>query len=125
MPQTQKRQTKSKKKAQVKYTIDCSHPVEDGIMEVGDFDQFLRQRIKVGGKTGNLGNEVQLAKDKNTVTVTADIPFSKRYLKYLSKKFLKKHNLRDWLRVVSSGTGSYELRYFQINNQEEEDKDDS
>ncbi len=25
-----------------------------------------------------------------------------RYLKYLTKKFLKKHNVRDWLRVIAS-----------------------
>jgi large subunit ribosomal protein L22e len=49
-----------------------------------------------------------------------------RYLKYLTKKYLKKHNLRDWLRVVSSGADKYELRYFQISNDadaEEEDKE--
>lgn len=26
----------------------------------------------------------------------------RRYLKYLTKKFLKKHNVRDWLRVIAS-----------------------
>ena len=25
-----------------------------------------------------------------------------RYLKYLTKKYLKKHNVRDWLRVIAS-----------------------
>lgn len=44
-----------------------------------------------------------------------DIPFSKRYLKYLSKRYLKKNNLRDWLRVVASSKDTYELRYFNIN----------
>jgi len=39
-----------------------------------------------------------------------------RYLKYLTKKYLKKNNLRNWLRVVHSGPDSYELRYFQVNN---------
>ena len=47
-----------------------------------------------------------------------------RYLKYLTKKYLKKNNLRDWLRVVSSTQTTYELRYFQINNEEEEDEGD-
>ena len=27
---------------------------------------------------------------------------SKRYLKYLTKKYPKKHNERDWLRVIAS-----------------------
>ncbi len=46
-----------------------------------------------------------------------------RYLKYLTKKYLKKNNLRDWLRVVASTKDSYELRYFQITNEEEEEED--
>ena len=48
-----------------------------------------------------------------------------RYLKYLTKKYLKKNNLRDWLRVVASSHTDYELRYFQINNDEEEDEEDN
>ena len=44
-----------------------------------------------------------------------------RYLKYLTKKYLKKNNLRDWLRVVAANQTSYELRYFQINNEDEEE----
>ncbi|KAI7794091.1 60S ribosomal protein L22, partial [Triplophysa rosa] len=43
------------------------------------------------------------------------------YLKYLTKKYLK-NNLRDWLRVVANTKESYELRYFQI-NQDEENED--
>ena len=45
-----------------------------------------------------------------------------RYLKYLTKKYLKKNNLRDWLRVVSSAQTTYELRYFQINNEDEDEE---
>lgn len=32
------------------------------------------------------------------IILTSSIPFSKRYLKYLTKKFLKKNTLRDWIR---------------------------
>lgn len=45
-----------------------------------------------------------------------------RYLKYLTKKYLKKNKLRDWLRVVASNQATYELRYFQINNEEEDEE---
>jgi len=47
-----------------------------------------------------------------------------RYMKYLTKKYLKKNNLRDWLRVVANTKESYELRYFQINQDEEEEEDE-
>jgi hypothetical protein len=74
----------------------------------------LAERIKVGGKTGNLGTNVTIERNKSKVTVNADIDFSKRYLKYLTKKYLKKNSLRDWLRVVANGKDAYELRYFQV-----------
>ena len=47
----------------------------------------------------------------------------RRYLKYLTKKFLKKHNVRDWLRVIASNKDRsvYELRYFNIADQEDEE----
>lgn len=88
-------------------------------------EKYLHERIKVNGKTNNLGNAVSIERNKTKITVTSDIPFSKRYLKYLTKKYLKKNNLRDWLRVVSTSKEMYELRYFQINNEEEEDEDDN
>ena len=44
-----------------------------------------------------------------------------RYLKYLTKKFLKKKNLRDYIRVVATSKSNYELRYFQINAADEDE----
>ena len=44
-----------------------------------------------------------------------------RYLKYLTKKFLKKNNLRDYIRVVANTKTSYELCYFQINTGEDDE----
>merc|ERR1711925_8081 len=114
----------SKKKSTLTFNIDCTHPVEDGIMKVDDLKEFLEARIKVEGKLNNL-DQINLEALKNRVTVVADRPLSKRYLKYLTKKYLKKNNLRDWLRVVASTHTDYELRYFQINNEDEEDDDDN
>ncbi|XP_026863828.1 60S ribosomal protein L22-like 1 isoform X2 [Electrophorus electricus] len=87
-------------------------------------ETFLREKVKVNGKTGNLGNIIQIARQKNKITVTSEKQFSKRYLKYLTKKYLKKNNLRDWLRVVASDKESYELRYFQISQDEESETDE-
>ncbi|XP_077998377.1 large ribosomal subunit protein eL22-like [Glandiceps talaboti] len=129
MPTAQKKGGKQgpkgkKKKQTFKCVIDCAHPVEDGIMDATNFEQFLMERIKVNGKTGNLGSHVTVERNKSKLIVQADIAFSKRYLKYLTKKYLKKNNLRDWLRVVASNKETYDLRYFQINQDEDEDDDD-
>ncbi|KAI4886568.1 hypothetical protein NFI96_016016, partial [Prochilodus magdalenae] len=115
---------KNKKGASWKFTLDCTHPVEDGILDSANFETFLREKVKVNGKTGNLSGVVQIARQKNKISVTSEKQFSKRYLKYLTKKYLKKNNLRDWLRVVASDKESYELRYFQISQDEESETDE-
>jgi len=84
----------------------------------------LNDRIKVGGKTGNLGSAVSVSRDKSKVVVNAEIAFSKRYLKYLSKKYLKKQQLRDWLHVVANTKNSYELRYYNIHDTEQDEEED-
>lgn len=42
---------KGKKKAAT-FVIDCSKPVEDKIMKIGEFEKFLVDKIKVDNKTG-------------------------------------------------------------------------
>ena len=65
-------------------------------------------------------------KDGNAkLNITARAPFSKRYLKYLTKKFLKKNQIRDWLRVVATSKNTYELRYFDIREEENNDDDEA
>ncbi|CAL1138855.1 unnamed protein product [Cladocopium goreaui] len=108
------------KPATMKYTIDCQQPVDDNILEVKDFEKFLTNRIKVDGKTGNLGDKVNISREKAKIHVTVEAPFSKRYLKYLGKKYLKSQNLRDFLRIVAPNKSSYEMRYFNINDADKE-----
>ncbi|XP_047146543.1 large ribosomal subunit protein eL22 [Hydra vulgaris] len=114
----------SKKKSTLTFNIDCTHPVEDGIMKVDDLKNFLLSKIKVNNKLNNL-DQITLEAAKNKISLVSEKPFSKRYLKYLTKKYLKKNNLRDWLRVVASSHTDYELRYFQINNDDDEENDDN
>ncbi|KAF5937347.1 hypothetical protein HYC85_024853 [Camellia sinensis] len=127
---------KGKKKGAT-FVIDCAKPVEDKIMEIASLEKFLQERIKVGGKAGALGDSVTVTREKSKITVTSTDNFSKRiynlnlcprifgYLKYLIKKYLKKNNVRDWLRVIASNKDRnvYELRYFNIAENEGEDEE--
>nr|XP_058165285.1 ribosomal protein eL22-like [Dasypus novemcinctus] len=88
-----------------KFNLDPAHPAEDGI-----FEQFLWEKVKVNGKTRNLRNAVLIEYFKNKITVVSEKQFSKRYLKYLTKKYLK-NSLHDWLHVVASDEETYELYY--------------
>ena len=62
--------------------------------------------------------------DRMSYPGAADTQFSKRYLKYLAKKYLKKQQLRDWLHVIASSKNSYELRYYNIHDQDAEEDED-
>jgi len=98
-----------------KFIIDYSKPAADGVFDGADFEKFLHDRIKVEGKAGQLGDNIKITRDGNIkITVTSSIPLSKRYLKYLTKKFLKKNSLRDWIRVVASSKDVYQLRFYNI-----------
>ena len=74
-------------------------PSEDNIIETKDFEQFLLRRIKVDGKPGNLGEKITINREKAKIHVTAESPFSKRYLKYLGKKYLK---AQQFLGIISA-----------------------
>ncbi|GAB5368130.1 hypothetical protein AAMO2058_001291700 [Amorphochlora amoebiformis] len=90
------------------------------------FTKYLHDRIKVKGKTGNLGDDVKIDNtSESSVEVVAKAPFSKRYLKYLTKRFLKGQSLRDYIRVIASNTqkNAYELKYFNVHNEEEEENE--
>lgn len=80
------------------------------------------QKYKIDGKTGNLQDKARFFKQKNKIRLHTTVKISKRYLKYLAKKYLKKQELRDWLRVVSKGDRGYQLRYYNITQEEEEEK---
>lgn len=43
---------------------------------------------------------------------------------YRTKKFLKKNQLRDWLRVISTSRGVYELKFFNVVSEGDEEDDD-
>ncbi|KAL0077704.1 ribosomal protein L22e [Phycomyces blakesleeanus] len=107
-----------------KFVIDCSGPANDKIFDAAAFEKYLHDRIKVDGRTNNLTDSVTISRGAdNKITVIASIAFSKRYLKYLTKKFLKKNQIRDWLRVIATDKQTFELKYFNIANEEEADEE--
>ena len=112
------------KKSVTKFVIDCTQPVDDKVLDVAQFEKYLHDRIKIDGKTGNLAaKNVVITRDRTKLTVTspADLKFSKRQLKYLSKRYLKKQQLRDYLRVVAASKNSYEMKYFSISGGDDAD----
>lgn len=84
----------------------------------------MNTRIKINGKTGVLGNDIVVSQDgTNQVKVTVRVEFSKRYLKYLTKKFLKAQKLRDYIHVIAKEKNSYFLKYYNFHQEEEEEEE--
>jgi len=111
------------KKGTVKFVIDCTAPVDDKVLDVAAFEKYLQDRLKVDGKTGAVASAgVTITRDRTKLTIAcpSDVQFPKRQLKYLSKRYLKKQQLRDYLRVIAASKNSYELRYFKISGGEDE-----
>jgi large subunit ribosomal protein L22e len=66
------------------FIINCSQPVNDKIFDIQAFEKFLHDRIKVEGRTGNLGDNIQISQQTDgKIEVIAHQEFSGRYLKYL------------------------------------------
>merc|ERR1719356_431400 len=96
------------KKVTVNFVVDCAQPVDDNIMDPKGLETFFNERIKVNNKIGNLGEKVKVSREKSKISVAAELPFSKKYL--------KKQQLRDFLHVIAPSRKTYELRYFNIND---------
>lgn len=120
--QTQ-RVTKKKDKHYRKFHVDLNQAVSNNLLSVEAAVKYLRQNIKVGGLKNKLGDSVQVEstdkkdKQKNSIVVSVDntMKFSKRYVKYLIKKFLKRENISLYLRVISSGSNGYLVKLFSRN----------
>jgi len=118
---------KKEKARPQRYTIDCTHPVDDHILDPASFEKFLHDKFKLStgplAKPGVLQDQVTIGRDKAKIHVALHKGYklSKFYLKYLTKKYLKSQQLRDWLRVISTNASTYELRYYNIQENEESD----
>jgi large subunit ribosomal protein L22e len=119
------KQIKKKEKGYKKFTVDFNAAVSNNLLSLESAIKYLGQNIKVNGLKGKLGDSVKVAstdkrdRQKNTVVVQADnqMKFSKRYIKYLVKKFLKRESISLYLRVIANGSNSYLVKLFSRNSE--------
>jgi large subunit ribosomal protein L22e len=114
---------KKKEKSYRKYHVDLNQAVTNNLLSLEAAVKYLNGSIKVNGLKGKLGDSVKVTqtdkkdKQKNTIVVHVDnsMKFSKRYVKYLIKKFLKRESISLYLRVISNGASGYLVKLFQRN----------
>lgn len=77
-----------------KFVLDCTLAHKDNILDPQDLQKFLSEKIKVDGKTGNFKKTTKTGEvetlvavelDGSKISVEANLPFKKRYIKVLLK----------------------------------------
>eukprot|EP01071_Lankesteria_metandrocarpae_P013788 Lankesteria_metandrocarpae@DN7616_c0_g1_i1.p1 len=101
-----------------KFTLNCAVPVDDKILDAKSLADFCKGKIQTTGKHSDLPQRVTIKHDAKCVHFEVQLPFAKRYIKYLTKKYLVKQKLRDFLRVVAHDKNTYDVRYFSIPSDE-------
>lgn len=119
------KQIKKKEKSYKKYYVNFDAAVSNSLLALESAVKYLNNNIKVNGLKGKLSDSVKVGatdkgdKQKNTILIQADnkMKFSKRYIKYLVKKFLKKENISLYLRVIAQGSSTYIVKLFNRNSE--------
>merc|ERR1712060_21858 len=109
-------QSKKPKSGAVRtFTIDCGTMGEDRIVTTEELVEFFKDQIKVDNKKRNLKDKIRVFSEESAVKVAVEgTKFSKKYLKYLTKKWISKAQVRDYVRIVSSGKDDFTLKYFEM-----------
>lgn len=108
----------------LKFTLDLGVAYEDDLIVPKEFLDFLKTSMKLNGKKGNLGEDVTLLLSGSKINLTSKVRVSKRYLKYLTKKYLKKSDILEYLKVIATDKQTYRIKYIKFDQDEAEEKED-
>ena len=117
--QTTQKETKVKTRTYRKFYVDFTQVISNNLITLEAAIKYLNDNIKL--------NNLKVHKDKGTfikigagekrdkknficVEVENSVKVSKRYVKYLIKRFLKKENILTFLRVISSSSTTYAVK---------------
>ena len=113
----------AKQKTYKKYTVDFNSPVDNNLLTLESALKYMQSNMKINGLKGKLGNIIKINmtdkkdKTKNTLVFSVDnsIQFSKRYIRYLVKKFLKREGITRFLTVSSTSPNAYTVKVIKKN----------
>ena len=123
MVQHKQRNTELKKP--VNYVIDLGVAYEDDLLVAKELADFLKTSLKINGKKGNLQDQITIAVNKDKLNISTKVQFAKRYLKYLIKKYLKKNDILEYLKVIATDKQAYRIKYIKLGEAEEQEEETS
>ena len=106
-----------------KYSVDFSNPLENKLLTLESVLKFLQNNMKLNGLKGKLGKTILIntdekrEKSKTSIVISVDssIKFSKRYIRYLVKKFLKKEGVAKYLTLTATSPNAYMVKVIKKN----------
>ncbi|KAH0573545.1 Ribosomal L22 [Spironucleus salmonicida] len=106
------------------YFIDFTEAVETAQIDVNHFVDFLKTQMRVNRHKAVLAKCCTIVVEGNKVTITPkeDFDFTKRYAKYLARKYINTTNegtYRNIFRILENGKLGYKLVNCAIEEDEE------
>ena len=106
-----------------KYTVDFNSPVDNKLLTLEAALKYLQSNMKINGLKGKLADRIKINmtdkkdKNKNTLVISVDttLQFSKRYIRYLVKKFLKREGIARFLTVSATAPNAYTVKLIKKN----------
>ena len=112
----------SKQLSYKKFTVDFTSPLENKLLTLESVLHYLQTNMKLNGLKGKLGKTIiinmdDLKKNKNVIVISvySSIKFSKRYIRYLVKKYLKKEGIAKYLTLSATSPGAYAVKVIKKN----------
>lgn len=102
----------------VTITVDCTAPLADNFFEMSQFVEYMQKNMKVSGLRNNMKDKITIEAQDKKLVVKANIKYTKRAIRYYTRKFLKKVDLRDRFRLLSSSKNEYEFRAYRNDKEE-------
>ena len=132
-----KQETKEQPKTIYKaFSVDLNAPCSNNLLTVESAQKFLQSNFKVNGlkigegrvtkgKSDKDSKPIKVSateksdKRKNTIIIQVDnkIKFSKRYIKYLVKKYLRKEGISRYLTVSATSPSGYTVKVIKKNEE--------
>ncbi len=121
----------SKEQPKVSYkvfNVDFNSPCSNNLLTLEGAQKYLKSNFKINGLKGKLedknakikvGMFDKKDKRKNTLVISVDnkLQFSKRYIKYLVKKYLRREGIARFLTVSSTAPNAYTVKVIKKNEE--------
>ena len=110
------------------YNVDFNSPCSNNLLTLEGAEKYLKSNFKINGLKGKLEEKnakIKVAmtdkkdKRKNTIVISVDnkLQFSKRYIKYLVKKYLRREGIARFLTVSSTAPNAYTVKVIKKNEE--------